>query len=74
MIFPGAQLAIPAHLLRLSVALAVALSMSSPRAAEAQDFDREVAFLTIPMGARVVGLGRAATALEGEFQMPKNRH
>jgi hypothetical protein len=39
-----------------------------PSPAEAQDFDREVAFLLIPVGARVVGMGRAATALGGEFQ------
>lgn len=33
-----------------------------------QGFDREAAFLTIPTGARVVGIGRAATSLEGEPQ------
>ncbi len=34
----------------------------------AQDFDREVAFLTIPTGARLVGMGRAGAAMAGEFQ------
>jgi len=50
----------------LPVALAVALLAAAPAAG--QDFDREVAFLTIPTGARVVGMGRAATALPGEPQ------
>ena len=53
---------------RLLSPLALLLAIGGADAASAQDFDREVAFLTIPTGARLVGMGRAATAIAGEFQ------
>ncbi len=53
------------HGLALSVAL---VAFVDARAGVAQDFDREVAFLTIPSGARVVGMGRAGASLAGELQ------
>lgn len=49
-------------------ALTAVLALAATRPAAGQGFDREVAFLTIPTGARVVGMGRAASALAGEFQ------
>jgi hypothetical protein len=52
---------------RLAVTIA-ALAVVQPAIAAAQDFDREVAFLTIPTGARPVGMGRAAAALGGDLQ------
>jgi hypothetical protein len=52
---------------RILFALA-ALAMSGSNVAEAQDFDRESAFLLIPTGARPVGMGRAATAIAGDLQ------
>jgi hypothetical protein len=67
-IMPLAGRAPTARWRRLAVASAVLLAVSGPRAAGGQDFDREVAFLTIPIGARVVAMGRAATALSGELQ------
>ncbi|MHC4093430.1 MAG: hypothetical protein ACYSVY_24690, partial [Planctomycetota bacterium] len=54
-------------LIRAAV-LPAALVALHPGSAGGQDFDREVAFLTIPTGARVVGLGRAGSSLAGEFQ------
>lgn len=33
-----------------------------------QDFDREVAFLVVPTGARAVGMGRAGVTLSGDLQ------
>lgn len=33
-----------------------------------QDFDREVAFLLVPTGARAVGMGRAGVTLSGDLQ------
>ncbi len=53
---------------RLLSPLALLLAIGGADGASAQDFDREVAFLTIPTGARLVGMGRAATAIAGEFQ------
>ena len=50
------------------IGLALCLVAINLVPARAQDFDREVAFLTIPTGARLVGMGRAASALPGEFQ------
>lgn len=50
-------------------ALAAALALvAAAETGAAQGFDREVSFLTIPTGARVVGMGRAATALPDEVQ------
>lgn len=54
--------------IRLLSTLALLLAVCGADAARAQDFDREVAFLTIPTGARLVGMGRAGTAVAGEFQ------
>ena len=51
----------------LDLALALYLTAGTGTAG-AQDFDRGVAFLTIPTGARLVGMGRAGTAVSGEFQ------
>ncbi len=51
-----------------AIGLALALLALSAGGLSAQDFDREVAFLTIPIGARLVGMGRAGTAIAGEFQ------
>jgi hypothetical protein len=50
------------------VVTAALMLTAAARFAAAQGFDREVSFLTIPTGARVVGLGRAASALPGEIQ------
>lgn len=38
------------------------------RAVCGQGFDREVAFLLVPTGARVVGMGRAGATLSGDLQ------
>lgn len=48
--------------------LALLSAVLGPVAARAQDFDREAAFLTIPTGARPVGMGRAAASLAGDLQ------
>lgn len=48
------------------VALACALVPLS--ASNGQDFDREVAFLLVPTGARAVGIGRAGVTLSGDLQ------
>lgn len=53
------------RVLRLAPALASLLAIST---ALGQGLDREAAFLTIPTGARVVGIGRAGASLEGEPQ------
>jgi hypothetical protein len=52
---------------RIAIAVA-AVAAVQPHAALAQSFDREVAFLLIPTGARPVGMGRAATAAAGTVQ------
>ncbi len=44
------------------------LALVGPDSASAQDFESEAAFLTVPMGARVVGMGRAAVSIRGELQ------
>ena len=44
------------------------LALVRPDAARAQGFESEVAFLTVPMGARIVGMGRAAVSIRGELQ------
>lgn len=52
-----------------AIALSVLASALVPaRAAHGQDFDREVAFLLVPGGARVVGMGRAGVTLSGDLQ------
>ncbi len=53
---------------QLGVLAAAAIAIVDVGPANGQGFDREVAFLSIPSGARVVGMGRAATALAGEPQ------
>ncbi len=44
------------------------LALGGADLARAQDFENEAAFLTVPMGARIVGLGRAAVSIRGELQ------
>lgn len=50
------------------LAAAALMLVAATEPAAAQGFDREVSFLTIPTGARVVGIGRASTALPDEIQ------
>lgn len=52
---------------RTAIGLVLA-TLAGPGALPAQGFEDEVAFLTAPMGARIVGIGRAATSIRGEFQ------
>lgn len=60
---------LPSNLrLRVAMLLAVGAVAMSVRPACAQDFDREVAFLLVPTGARSVGMGRAGVALAGDLQ------
>ena len=49
-------------------ALLALATLCRPDSVVAQGFEDEVAFLTAPMGARMVGIGRAATSIRGEFQ------
>lgn len=52
---------------QLKIVAPLVLSLC-PAMVSGQDFDREVAFLTIPTGARIVGLGRAAVSLGADPQ------
>jgi hypothetical protein len=54
--------------LRVAMFFAIGAVAVPVRAACAQDFDREVAFLLVPTGARSVGMGRASVALTGDLQ------
>jgi hypothetical protein len=58
-----------ATLRRRSICAALLLAgLGLPDAVGAQGFEDEVAFLTAPMGARMVGIGRAAASIRGELQ------
>jgi hypothetical protein len=60
---------LPSNLcLRVATVLAVGAVAIPAGAVCAQDFDREVAFLMVPTGARSVGMGRAGVALAGDLQ------
>jgi hypothetical protein len=59
--------AMRARIAAASTVLAL-LALAHPGRASGQGFEREAAFLTVPMGARVVGIGRAAVSLNGELQ------
>jgi hypothetical protein len=51
------------------LALAALVATLAPiRVLRGQDFDREVAFLLVPTGARAVGMGRAGATLSGDLQ------
>jgi hypothetical protein len=52
---------------RPGLSLAV-LALLCPHPVQAQGFENEAAFLTAPVGARVVGIGRAAVSIRGELQ------
>ncbi|HSG80752.1 MAG TPA: hypothetical protein VLC48_00770, partial [Gemmatimonadota bacterium] len=52
----------------LTCAALTLLALVRPGGAVAQGFESEVAFLTAPMGARMVGIGRAAVSITGELQ------
>ncbi|NIR44731.1 MAG: PorV/PorQ family protein [Gemmatimonadetes bacterium] len=52
---------------RVVAGLALTLLVCPP-GATGQGFEDEAAFLTAPMGARIVGIGRAAVSIRGEVQ------
>lgn len=55
-------------LLRAAALIALVATLVPNRALLGQGFDREVAFLLVPTGARAVGMGRAGVTLSGDLQ------